>query len=384
MAERTLHTILDGFQKVELQDLGNILGNHLNARLRKSQLVDQLHTYLRGEPRRWMSHLLERDVRLLREMVQAGPEKVRYQEFADYPSLLEVSGLLQSDDSDEHFHKVWITREVYDIVALEIDDVIHSCEQNGQFEVERMMLGYLNLYGIVPTEQFISMLAEWYEKACGGDFYKLSHIMHQSPLLKMYRYIDSRGDYVCTPCMDWADVDEVFYLRKEFRQKQFKPFSYEQVREAGTGAPYFNLGMKTPDGMRVEQMFRHLGYSGLELVTVLHDTWIEAQHTADVNHRLLDPLYDSPRRVLDDASFNECIHIVLDYANSLPKWVLNGYSSSETGLCLQEGSAYDDASRPAEEGKYAFGLAVPHVAPDDPCPCGSGLRYCRCHGKYMS
>ena len=64
MKERNLHTLLDGFQKVELEDLGNILGNELSPRLRKSQLVEQLHTYLHAQPRRWMSHLMERDVRL--------------------------------------------------------------------------------------------------------------------------------------------------------------------------------------------------------------------------------------------------------------------------------------------------------------------------------
>ena len=115
--KRTLHTILNGFQKPELQDLGNILGNDLSPRLRKSQLVDQLHTYLRGEPRRWMSHLMERDVRLLRDLVHAGPEKVQYLDFADYPSLLEVTGLIEYDDSDENYHKVWISRELYDIVS---------------------------------------------------------------------------------------------------------------------------------------------------------------------------------------------------------------------------------------------------------------------------
>ena len=30
---------------------------------------------------------------------------------------------------------------------------------------------------------------------------------------------------------------------------------------------------------------------------------------------------------------------------------------------------------------FPFGMAVPHVAPDDPCPCGSGLKYRYCHGK---
>jgi hypothetical protein len=34
--------------------------------------------------------------------------------------------------------------------------------------------------------------------------------------------------------------------------------------------------------------------------------------------------------------------------------------------------------------EYPMGFAIPHVAPNDPCPCGSGLRYSRCHGKYLS
>ena len=33
---------------------------------------------------------------------------------------------------------------------------------------------------------------------------------------------------------------------------------------------------------------------------------------------------------------------------------------------------------------YPLGFAIPHVAPDDPCPCGSGLTYRHCHGKYLS
>ena len=31
-----------------------------------------------------------------------------------------------------------------------------------------------------------------------------------------------------------------------------------------------------------------------------------------------------------------------------------------------------------------FGMAVPHVAPFEPCPCGSGLSYRNCHGKFIN
>ena len=31
-----------------------------------------------------------------------------------------------------------------------------------------------------------------------------------------------------------------------------------------------------------------------------------------------------------------------------------------------------------------FGMGVPRVGRNDPCPCGSGLKYKNCHGKYNS
>ena len=35
-------------------------------------------------------------------------------------------------------------------------------------------------------------------------------------------------------------------------------------------------------------------------------------------------------------------------------------------------------------GGFPYGMSVPHVAPDDACPCGSGLRYRNCHGKLLN
>ena len=219
MAERNLHTILDGFQKMELEDLGNILGTQVNPRMRKSQLVEHLDSYIHKNPRRWMSHLMERDVKLLRDLVHAGPEKVQYQDFADYPSILEVMGLVQWDDSDEHYHKVWISREMYEIVAPDIDKVLKTGEKSGQFEVERVGLGYLNLYGVIPTERFIELLADWFEQAYpNAAFIELSAHLQQSPLVKMYRYTDQWGDYVCSPCVE--NPEEIFAQRKDLKQKR--------------------------------------------------------------------------------------------------------------------------------------------------------------------
>lgn len=415
MKERTLHTILDGFQKPELEDLASLLGSDLSPRLRKSQLVEGMDSYLHGEPLRWMSHLMERDVRLLRDLVHAGPEKVQYMDFADYPSLLEVTGIVEYDDSDENYHKVWISREVYDIVSPSIDKVIRTAEKNGQYELERLCLGYLNLYGILPTDRFLDIVMEWYEvNNASPDYPRLSLLLQQSPLVKMYRYTDRWGDYLCSPCVE--DIDEIFTRREQLKQKRFEKFPFQQAREAGSGAPYFTVGMKTSAGMALEQMYRRVGYEGFELVKAEHDTWMEAQYTDGINDALYQPLIDSPLYPeLDDASWLACCEIVAAYADSIPKWVLCGRSAAETGLCcanwevwkerIREESAHAVADAPGDEyphwtmpeptisDGYAseldgdflpLGFAIPHVAPNDPCPCGSGLRYCRCHGKYLS
>ena len=412
MKERSLHTILDGFQKPELEDLASLLGRDLSPQLRKSQLVEQMDSYLRGEPRRWMSHLMERDLRLLRDLVHAGPDKVQYLDFADYPSLLEVTGIVEYDDSDENYHKVWISREVYDIVAAEVDKVIHVGERNGQFAVERVGLGYLNLYGILPTDRFVSLVMDWFEGRYGSNYNRLSRMLQQSPLVKMYRYNDSWGDYVCSPCVE--NVEEVFTQREQLNQTKFAEFGASDAHEAGAGAPYFTIGLKTLEGMRLEQMYRRVGYEGFELVKAEHDTWIEAQYTEGENDALFQPLMDSPLYPeLDDSSWAACCEIVAAYADSVPKWFLCGRSAKAAGLCKVDVEAYkkraldntpkteikdedyphwtmpeptvSDGYQQGMDSDYLpVGFAIPHVAPNDPCPCGSGLRYCRCHGKYLS
>lgn len=394
-----LRARLDHFRKADLQDIGDVLGSSLPSRLGKAKMADRLSEYLHNQPGRWLSFLMERDIRLLRDLVHAGPERVRYMDFADYPSIVEVSGIVEYDDSDEHYHKVWISREMYDVISPHIDAAIRTGEKNGQYEIERMGLGYLNLYGILPTETFLDFLMDWYSNHFGNDFSYLSSVLRQSPLMKLCRFDNSWGDNVVSPCI--SDVEEMFSLREEYCPKEKYPvFPDELVSEAGAGAPYFTVCLQTPEGKALEEVYRKVGYAGFELVKAEHDTWIEAQYPSSGNSDILGPLYDAPHiREFSDSQWDSFCQVVADYADSVPKWCLRGRSAREAGECLVDRNApyddydyYDEKDSPSEEyprwnvlsSDFPMGFAVPHVAPDDPCPCGSGLRYCRCHGKYLS
>ncbi|MBR1678328.1 MAG: SEC-C domain-containing protein [Bacteroidales bacterium] len=417
MKERTILNILKGFQKVQLEDLCSLLGNDLSPRLRKSQLADQLALYLKEQPHRWLSCLMERDILLLRRLVHAGPDKVQYMEFADYPSILEVSGLVDFDDSDENYHKVWIRREVYDIVAPHVEQAFRKGKSSGRFELEQAGLGLLNLYGILPTEVFVEHLVDWYEESHGDATEELIDVLQQSPLVKLCRYTDQHGDYMCSPCV--THPEELFDFRLQIPDNDsWKPFSSQDILEAGAGAPYFTVAMKTPEGRRLDDALRRLGYDGFGLVLAEHDIWAEAQFPVD-NEALFSALDRFPGTGVSERDCSDCFQAIIDYANRAPKWALNGFSAVEKDYLVlsppdewqeteeghvSEAPAWEMPAPTISEGYtdliekdealerlsalmpegFPFGLAIPHVAPDDPCPCGSGLRYGHCHGKVLN
>ena len=202
---------------------------------------------------------------------------------------------------------------------------------------------------------------------------------------------------------------------------RLEKISVEDALEAGAGAPYFTVGLKTPEGRAMTDALQRIGYEGFDLLRAQHDIWVEAQYPYD-NEALFAPLADKDETIPSDSLYYGCMDAIIDYANAVPKWALNGFSALEKDYLIleyppEEGAA-EETSAPREEAYpewsmprpsisegytdlietddaldrlsglmpegFPFGMAIPHVAPTDPCPCGSGLRYCHCHGKMLN
>ena len=385
MKERTIRAVLEGFQKVELEDLGDLLGGPIRSRMRKEEMVDSLATYLSLKPQRWLENLQERDLHLLRQLVHAGADNVQLLEYADYPSILELSGLVDYDDSDSQYHKVWLRKEVYDIVAPHVEKAISAGEKSGRFQIERIGLGYLNLYGILPTDRFVDLLMDYYDAEHFSDYEELTKILRHSSMVKTNRFTDEYGDYLCSPLL--MDAKEIFRLRSELMgEEDYASFTYEDALDAGSGAPFFTVGLKSEEGKTLVKMLRRLGFDGMELVQTEYDIWMEAQLPRDETS-LFNIVDMEEYRLHEPHTFDLFMKALKDYANSIPRWALYGHSAKECGVLevdfprsypgLDKISAYMPKDFP-------LGLIIPHVAPYDPCPCGSGLSYCHCHGKNLN
>lgn len=419
--ERNIASILSSFQKYELEDIGNLFGTHFPSRMKKSEMVAGLAYYLSACPSKWLNHLMERDLRLLKMLVEAGPDVQLNLDYPPYPTVLEAAGLVDFDDSDGSFHRVLLRQEVYDIVAPFIDDAIAEGEKTGYFDIERVALGYLNLYGVLEFELFIDLMMEYYEQNFGSDFGPLTEYFKSSPLLKLCRCNDDgkMGDCVCSPCVE--NPGELFSNRSFYSGiDNYRQFAWTEAMKAGSDAPFFTYGLDTPEGEAMTDMLRSLGYDGSELLIEVHDIWMNSQL---LNDDIADSVFDTVTQCGDKIGsldrYNECLHIIADYVNSLPKWLLKGYSPEESGYLkvvlkfdpsvendpacgeaprwsmprptisdgytdlIETDAALERLSAMMPEG-FPFGMAIPHVAPDDPCPCGSGLKYRNCHGRRLN
>ena len=400
-----LKSFLQDYTKPELADIGNLLGYELPRMKTKAGMISALDTYLRTRPSEWLSHLMERDLDQLESLIETGPDKYQAVEYADYPSTLEILGLVRVIEGDENsdFKQICLPRAIYDIAAPHIRKVRARREKTGQLALERVALGYLNLYGVLEFDQFVDLMFDYLEGILGTDYARMKQMLSESPVLKLFRTYDENGDgdYICSPCID--KLEYILEDRKEFKITEFKHFTPEQALEAGTGAPFFTPCLSTPEGIALENSLRRAGYSGYDLVKELYEVWICSQSDADFED-LFYAIENRANQFSSESNYYEALRAVENFANSVPKWSLCGKSADETG-CLRVSADIEDpyeeppgediplkwempsptvsAGYPMPYG-FPFGLTVPHVAKDDPCPCGSGLRYGQCHGKFLS
>ncbi|MBQ6185149.1 MAG: SEC-C domain-containing protein [Bacteroidales bacterium] len=376
---------LESFPKIELEDIRHYFGAELPSRVRKSELVERLGAYIVERPEVWLRKMLERDLRLLKKLVEAGPEVPVYLEYPDFPSVLETVKLLGSDTSDENFRCVWIPKEMYDIVAGHIDGVLQAAEEDGTFEMERAALGYLNLYGVMTIDEFYDKMVDYCEWCGRWSVEEFATKLSGSPVMKLSRFDIGGEPYVCAPCI--FEPEEIVSGRKEYPGvEEFKAFSPEDAIKAGSGSPYFVFGLDSPAGMSLAEMLDNLGYNGEDLVHEEHDIWMNAQMTGgdDSTEAIFSAVSRMQDKIDSFEDYNACMEVVSAYANSLPKWLLRGHSADEVNCLKVILQSEDDPVTAMIRRNPLLGLYVRPVPADDLCPCGSGLSYRFCHGRRLN
>ena len=412
---------MNSFLKDDLLDMGDIFGYPMDHRMKKVQMLDGLNSFILGNASEWLPRMLESDLFLLLDLIEAGPEVKVGRPYPDYPSVLEAFGVLQYRDSgDGLVREAWLDKDLYKAVEPFVRQAIELGEDSGKFEVEAVAMGWLNLYGIMPYDFFVTRMVDYITDCFESEeVMTVTDLLAQSPIIKLCQVRAEDGtEMLASPCL--YDPESLLRFRQQFPQvKDYKEFTYEEASEAGSNSPDFTFASDSPEGKALSEFILSLGYYEDEIPVLLHDIYMVSQRLEGEGTllSLLKGVLEDSVGFEDESLFDKAMHLLVDYANILPKWALSGFSANEmdllevvyeglevstTGSSGEEyphwrmplpsksagypdfGSEYPDNLKSLLPKGFPFGMAVPHVAKDDPCPCGSGLKFGLCHGKHLS
>ena len=395
-----LRSFFGRFTKAELSDILNFFDQPVEKNARKAGLVEQASLFIGGNPRAWMYMLPESDLMLLRDLVSAGQGEWVELLNPDYPSMLEMLGLIYIDDRDKDFVYACLEESLYFPVAAIIDHVIAEKRADGSFETEHLALGLLNLYGVVTVEAFVQQAFDMLDDDGNGteDFLKVA----ENRIVAMQR-VSYKGEiYLVSPYA--YEYEKLIDGWKEYSGKRrFASFTKEEALYAGCDAPFCAYGHGTPEYNAAWDVLEDLGYDRQDILDCLNEVWVNAQYSMDeaCAEAMFSCINDKIDGIDTFEEYRRYINVIAEYANSVPKWLLKGHTSNETDLLklsiqVDESSFEEELSKMEDTKKgpdfnsgplndfYKSIMAVRPVGPDDPCPCGSGLSYRRCHGKILN
>ena len=362
---------------------------------RKEDLVKALSAYLSSDPKAWLGQLMECDLRLLKKLCDVGPDNSIDIIPADFPTVVEVLHFIDASRSDrEDMLRVSIPAAFYELISKEIDSVIAEKENDGTFHLEHLILGAVNIYGVVPLRTFVDSIFT--------DFKTLDEVrtfamaVARSPLMRLFQDEYSGESYMISP--DVESLDALMKDRKKYHKfaRRYAKATLADAEACGLDSPFCFYGRDSQEGKALLGMLEALGYIGEDLTYTAHLVWINSQYEPDLRNLelLLSPVTEAAVDIVDYDQFVQYAQIILDYANTAPKWLLKGHNAKETGQMVyylpenmfSELFDYADALEGDEEVLRLFETVnkVRPVAPDAPCPCGSGLSYRLCHGKHFS
>ena len=148
---------------------------------------------------------------------------------------------------------------------------------------------------------------------------------------------------------------------------------------AGFNSLYPFVGKDSPSGKKLTAFMEKIGLGEEERNVIGTLVWLNAQEGGTKGPMNAMHLFDGLLKGFDQ--LQEMMGIVQEYMNNVPKWIFKGYSSHEVFVKFEKPNLQP---LPDQMPPMGFGMGVPRVGRNDPCPCGSGLKYKNCHGKYKS
>lgn len=386
---------LSQFTKDELLFLLGFFEQPCSRTARKAEILSQTVHFLAGQPVSWLFQLPERDLKLLRKLSLFSSSGQVDLDIPEYPCLLAALHLVEVEEDKEGYITVSASQSLLTFVRPFIDNVIEDKERMGLFKAERIALGILNIYGVISLNEFANVVYDVLDQESRD---RVSKEIARSRIIAMSQVFYEDECYLVSPFV--LDHEEIIKGRKQFKKvRKYASISMEDALSAGVGVPFCAYGVGRPALESIRTALDELGYMEDDIEAILTDIWINSQFSTDQScaESMFSCVNDKIDEIQSFKEYKRIVETIASYANSTPKWLLKGRKPDDVDSLklsiqvdestLEEANAiWGNDSHPSDplEAFYRGNMAIRHVHPTAPCPCGSGLSYKNCHGKKLS
>lgn len=420
--DKTLHNLVQKLKKNDLIRYASNLGVEIDEKSDISKLRKAYTEFVLSHPKNLLQMLPKSDLDIIRKAkkIKAGKGVERVDDHLT--PIMVMYGLADIDMPQEDILVITIAEDLQPLLVQHIDWALETEQNQLRMSLEFITEGLANIFGIVTQDEIIKCLKQATENDNDEDAMKAFQIVRQySLLLDSMEYAEDlenakEEDILFVSRYGWEDKRKMerFIAQHSKNIDSVPEFSLEElVKSSGALFPFI------PNPKKDE--FMHyltdkIGFDKLDAYIVCFNLWYYKIHYGEYS------LDDMPMEIyflsrvlaeidqdLTDRQAEEGMQRLADFVDNFPLWHLRGFTAADypseafvSKLSTKEplGSMLRKIKREASmfrgdlnEKTYLLNQTKPSmddnpwagqkIGRNDPCPCGSGLKYKKCHGKSL-
>ncbi len=395
--EFTLVDLYDISTKEELLRTAKYLDIKIKSSLRKTQIVEILTNTFLQTPSKILDRLPWSDLLRLQTMVHAenhGALIHRLSMQLDTLSLIWITDSIPAEDEQYSGLEI-IYPDVVAAFSPIIDEYIVTHEKDGKYEREQLIIGLLNIYGVLNYEQLARLYFKYYPKESTAN---LQEIMTGSYLLT--RLSAAKFFYFVSPYLEdyESDMEQLAYTNYFIIHRRKTPrqatFTKEEVLAAGISE--FPMPPMVIDE-KIYAIFNKMKIDKEESDRWISYMWMASNADNEVGDII--KIFFEDMRSCSMEEVQSVMMELMDLINRFPRWILKGNTPTEVHdkyerpkmqkqppqLVMGPNMKEAGINISQEEFNDLWEKNAVHITPkagrNDPCPCGSGKKYKHCCGS---
>lgn len=384
--ETTISERLQRMTKEEIMDIANNLSIKIRKSDKKELLATTIVSTIQEQPMAVLSRLSREYLLHLQQMVHDPKYAVVLSYYVQYYGPLYANALT---DITVEKYKVfeYTSDDLVNAVLPIIDEMVDKSRNSSRYEVEQMIIGLLNIYGILDINIITSHLNNLGVNITTDD---VLDIISKSIILTDC-YV---REYDLFTSLFLRDVDEVFDERLKRKIKDECTLTKEQVLSMGSIICPIPLSKESTE---LSQFLLAKGIPKLDVGSILSYIWGQSNNEL-FGSNCLTEVYQSINPIfgleIEPQSFFD---VLIKYVNAIPRWILSGHSSNSVpspnnnnlpkqaprivaGPNMRKAGMEIDQADVDRMWDERYATQTNKVGRNDSCPCGSGRKYKKCCG----